>query len=590
MLQTLQSPLSIPAQETTDKVKKLEALTSLRFFAAVMIFILHVAGVFDFLLTSQLNGLGLWQGVSFFFVLSGFILTYVHPELLDTAAVNKFMVARFARIWPTYFVAFCLYVVLLPECMKKPDAGLFALLHLLMIQSWTLVKPAIKAFNTPGWSISTEFFFYLYFPVLLHSFALKWRRKLLFTFSLVVLSITAAALAAWPSFAPTVNLEVNINPLCRLFEFSLGMATCVAYRRYSNKLQWTRLQASLLEAVSLVGIGGCLFLPRLMPIMENHYWLNPVRIWLDFCGAAPAYSLLIFLFACERGAFSQLMTRRLFVGLGEVSFSLYMFHLPILMYFQEHLDKQKEGSTLTAILAASLIALALSRVNFLLVEMPCRKAILDAVQNISSRRTARHRSSHSTSAPIEGTLSRHFALPLARAIEVSALVLSIGLICAFALWQERHFRFVSERTVAAHLILSEPQFRNVIFGDAFALRGLVKRETKDGVQLRMVWQSLHDQKLSYGNGIHLLNANGQVLSCQDYSQNDAQRSVRKGQFWQDDLFLSADQIKNATSIGLVVYAPHPLQILIVKGGPVDATGTKLLIPLNLSSKPRYSLN
>jgi peptidoglycan/LPS O-acetylase OafA/YrhL len=581
MLQTLQSPLSIPAEETTEKVRKMEAITALRFVAALMVLTIHILGTFDLLFTSPVNNIGLWQALSWFFVLSGFIMVYVHPRLDDTTAVHQYYIARFARIWPTYFVSFCLYVALVPDCTKSANAGLFAALYLLMLQSWTLVKPAVKCFNTPGWSVSAELFFYLYFPILLRGFAQHWKKKLLFTFSLVVLSIIAAALAAWPEFTPTVNLDVNVNPLCRLFEFSLGMATCLAYKKYSGGLQWTKNKATILEILAICGSTFCLFLPRLMPVFENHYWLNPVRIYFDFCGAAPCHAIVIFLFACERGAISQFITKRIFVNLGEMTYSIYLFHLPVLMYFQDHYDKNKDGALLSAICFATIIFFALSRLNLLLIETPCRKAIITLGKKLIPRKVGM--SSAKAPSTIQ-TIKDSFAFPRARIIEIAVLSSLIGLTCGVNYLQERHFRFVSEKTVAANLPRSNPEFRQVIFGDAFALRGLIKKESKDGIHLRLFWQSLRDQKLDYGNGIHLLDANGQVISYHDYFQDNAQRRVKKNQFWQDEFFLSADKLNNAAAIGLAVYSTKPLEMLIVKGGPMDSSGRKLLIPVKVSAR------
>src|ERR1700722_11101852 len=123
MLQTLQSPLSIPAEEATEKVRKMEAITALRFVAALMVLTIHILGTFDLLFTSPVNNLGLWQALSWLFGLSGFIMVYVHPRLEDTTAVHEYSLARLACICPTYFVSFCLYVALVPDCTKSPNAG-----------------------------------------------------------------------------------------------------------------------------------------------------------------------------------------------------------------------------------------------------------------------------------------------------------------------------------------------------------------------------------------------------------------------------------------------------------------------------------
>ena len=78
------------------KPQKLDALTSLRFFAAAMIVLVHSNPVFGAMGLAE--SLPLDQGVSFFFVLSGFILAYNYPVLVGEADILAFLKARIARI------------------------------------------------------------------------------------------------------------------------------------------------------------------------------------------------------------------------------------------------------------------------------------------------------------------------------------------------------------------------------------------------------------------------------------------------------------------------------------------------------------
>ena len=91
--------------------KQLPALTSLRFFAAAMIVIHHTA--FYFKIWEPLaNEFILTQGVTFFFVLSGFILTYTHSKLSGTSESLKFIWARIARVWPAHIFVMIAFIIL----------------------------------------------------------------------------------------------------------------------------------------------------------------------------------------------------------------------------------------------------------------------------------------------------------------------------------------------------------------------------------------------------------------------------------------------------------------------------------------------
>ena len=88
------------------RMKKLDPLTSLRFFAAAMIVIGHSHRLIGSL--NLANTFSLAQGVSFFFVLSGFILAYNYPSLPTKSDVLHFFKARIARIWPAHVAAIIL--------------------------------------------------------------------------------------------------------------------------------------------------------------------------------------------------------------------------------------------------------------------------------------------------------------------------------------------------------------------------------------------------------------------------------------------------------------------------------------------------
>jgi peptidoglycan/LPS O-acetylase OafA/YrhL len=61
-------------------MRQIKCLTSLRFFAAAMIVVFHSVDAFGIIQSRKIQ-FSLVQGVSFFFVLSGFILTFVYPSL-----------------------------------------------------------------------------------------------------------------------------------------------------------------------------------------------------------------------------------------------------------------------------------------------------------------------------------------------------------------------------------------------------------------------------------------------------------------------------------------------------------------------------
>lgn len=176
---------------TPPPVKKLNALTSLRFFAAAMIVLGHCHGVFEN--TNRIAEIfALNQAVSFFFVLSGFILVYVYPALNNSRDRYHFLLARVARIWPAHIASFLLLLILAPMTLRptiSDSVPWIILTNIFMVHSWIPLWNYFLSFNGVSWSISTEFFFYLCFPLLIYRWSQTWFRKLFFSFLLVLTMI-----------------------------------------------------------------------------------------------------------------------------------------------------------------------------------------------------------------------------------------------------------------------------------------------------------------------------------------------------------------------------------------------------------------
>src|SRR6478735_7442587 len=102
----------------------LKALTSLRFFASASIVIFHIQGAMW--PGSAYTPLAL--GVSFFFVLSGFILTYAHRDDMDMC---RFYRSRVARLWPVHLATLMLALVLIGQAPLMPDIA-----NVLLLQAW----------------------------------------------------------------------------------------------------------------------------------------------------------------------------------------------------------------------------------------------------------------------------------------------------------------------------------------------------------------------------------------------------------------------------------------------------------------------
>ncbi|MDR3617361.1 MAG: acyltransferase [Candidatus Obscuribacterales bacterium] len=157
------------SDEKSKSVAPLKGLTFLRFIAASAIVVYHCVSLFH--LPPIVEQLNLTLAVSFFFVLSGFILASVHPQMSNRTDVFRFWRARFARCWPLHMLTLLLFAFVFPCGMGYAATGYprfdTFLAQILLVQSWVPSPFFFFSFNSPAWSVSVEYFFYFCFPLIL---------------------------------------------------------------------------------------------------------------------------------------------------------------------------------------------------------------------------------------------------------------------------------------------------------------------------------------------------------------------------------------------------------------------------------------
>jgi peptidoglycan/LPS O-acetylase OafA/YrhL len=367
--------------------ERLNALTSLRFFAAAAVVWLHFQGYFGI---PRTHGAVLAQGVSYFFVLSGFVLTYVYPSLPDWTARRNFLVARIARLWPAHFAAM-IFAVFLARAgwafLERPGwpSHLNLVANFLMLQAWTPVEGGgLFSINGPSWSISTEFGLYFGFMLLIGNFANTWGRKLLLT-ALILAALILIGFALnirWTSTTyPAITDEslLYMFPLARLFEFTAGMSVALLYQR---KRLLDGLDFISITAIEIATIGLVIGYSVLAYYIATS-WPNALAQYLGISGVVPA-CLAVYVFSHQRGLVSWILALPPLVILGEMSYSIYLFHDPIKAYFVANKTAATTADPATLVLCLTIIV-GLSYVNWLYLETPARNAIKRLFAKTDSR-------------------------------------------------------------------------------------------------------------------------------------------------------------------------------------------------------------
>jgi peptidoglycan/LPS O-acetylase OafA/YrhL len=275
----------------------------------------------------EIMNAGPWS-VSFFFILSGFILVYNYDTERRPLDVGRFWVARFARIYPVYLIGFLLAMPFVLEAVGQAhgrgahQALTGGLLAVTLVQSWA---PKYATFwNIPSWSLSVEAFFYLLFP-----FILIRLRRLVGVRTLVVVILgcwiisivkspvihLAAGLLSIGEGTGTVIAIERYFPLVRLPEFIAGMALGRIMLK-SGGADVRTADGLTISAVAGIGLLAALGIHR--PEIMNA------------SGAVtPLFVLVIWSLTNEESALSRLLGRASLVFWGEASYSIYILHLPL---------------------------------------------------------------------------------------------------------------------------------------------------------------------------------------------------------------------------------------------------------------------
>lgn len=199
----------------------IKPLTSLRFVFAFMVFMSHNI-LFDKVTDPFFHHLFYegCVGVSFFFILSGFILAHVYQQGFKEGKISKriFYIARLARIYPLHILTMLIWVYMRKDHpLNEPYITNF-IANIFLVQSFYPTDEI--RFNTAAWSLSDEMFFYLLFPLLVAWFT-TMKRKFIIGFTLG--SILVFILC--PIFSGTKNEEWFLYsfPPVRLLDFILGI-------------------------------------------------------------------------------------------------------------------------------------------------------------------------------------------------------------------------------------------------------------------------------------------------------------------------------------------------------------------------------
>jgi peptidoglycan/LPS O-acetylase OafA/YrhL len=329
-----------PGAVSAPRRSQLPALTGIRCFAALNLVFFHFADPHSFgPLSPVVNG-G-YISVSFFLLLSGFILTYNYADRAQSGALTarSFWSARFSRLYPVYAFSLLLSVGMLAlelQAHTRFDFGLGVILTPLLLQGW---HPLLTNFwNTPAWTMSTEAFFYLLFPWLIT----RRRPRQAKTILLILFGVWLCGLvmpALYMHFNPDGDAHpdrystgiwmraLKFMPLQHLPSFLFGMALGFLNEKIPPESR-KRLAAGLIAFASLyliLCVGD-----RLPYVMMHDGLLMPLFGGVILCLAG-------------RNRIAWFFGLLPFIAIGEASYCLYLLHFNLWTMLHDSHFLEKSG-------------------------------------------------------------------------------------------------------------------------------------------------------------------------------------------------------------------------------------------------------
>lgn len=243
-----------------ERRARLESLTGLRAFAAFGVFLYHVNVFFPLPDTQRIFEFGN-LGVSYFFVLSGFVLTWQFTAQDRTGAYYG---RRIARIMPMLVLSVVAALAVAFWFSEGTDTGKtlwLALASVLLISAW-FQSGILESPNPVTWSVSVEGFFYLLFPFLVRPIIGRTLRQLAIIAGVLVLIGWSVRIGLWAAYPVPKDLQTfsqdgfkwhtlgSQSPIVRLYQFMLGMV-CAAAVRAGWRTRVPTLVATLLLAGAL---------------------------------------------------------------------------------------------------------------------------------------------------------------------------------------------------------------------------------------------------------------------------------------------------------------------------------------------------
>jgi peptidoglycan/LPS O-acetylase OafA/YrhL len=312
---------------------------------------------------------GGFVGVDVFFVISGYLITTIilSEKAQGTFSLINFYERRIRRILPALFLVMSVslpfaWLWLIPPDMKQFSDNLIAvstfssnILFWYGSGYWGSAHDLNPLLHT--WSLAVEEQYYVLFPLFL---LMMWRfRKRWILASLIVIAVISLGVSEWGAHNKPVPTYFLLPTRGWELAIGAGIAFYFLYRKQTaNAFLYHRLIVEILGLLGLLMIGYAVY------AFDQTIPFPGLSALIPTIGAG-----LIILFASKKTLVGRLLSTKLMVGIGLISYSAYLWHQPLLAFARyRSLTEPSEA----LLLVVSLLAFPLAYLSWRYVEKPFR--------------------------------------------------------------------------------------------------------------------------------------------------------------------------------------------------------------------------
>lgn len=332
---------------------KISQITFTRFLAAMAIVISHFNKDLFLYKINYISDIFLHAnvGVSYFFILSGFIMIVAYHRK-DKIEYFDYYRNRFARIYPLYVLGLLLYLI-----TRYSNFSFYkGFLYLFGLQSW--IPGEAMILNFPGWSISVEFLFYLLFPWLYNYLYSKGNKSIwIITVIIWIITQVFCNLYSASSYYQGPHTESHellyYFPLMHINEFLAGNLAGLYFVKNSGQKNYD---------VPVVIIFGLLLLSLIFLPLFYHNGLMGIL-----------FIPLIILISRNNGVLTKIFSLKPLQYLGEASYAVYITHIPVLYILRELLKQGNYNFSIDIVFGIYIVVLVITCILFYqFIEKPLR--------------------------------------------------------------------------------------------------------------------------------------------------------------------------------------------------------------------------